>query len=163
MRRLVVMRHATAASGAGLASDHERPLTAHGAAEAESMGRQLAACGWIPDRALVSDAARTTETWWCMEAALGSPPMTELPGFYGAGVGAMVAAVKRLPPTVGTALVLGHNPGWSEAIGWLTGSAVQLAPGQAALLQGQGTVWSDSLGPGALALSRVLHPVVTSG
>lgn len=163
MRRLIVMRHATAASGAGLATDHERPLTAHGSSEALSVGEQLVRLDWVPDVALVSDAARTTETWWCMERALGAPSMTELPGFYGGGVDALVSEVKRLPSSARTVLVLGHNPGWTGAVHWLSGAPVTLQPAHAALLVGDGERWSEVLGYGALKLADVVLPAVPRG
>lgn len=159
MRRLIVMRHATAVSGANLPTDHERPLTPRGADEAIAVARKLVERDWLPDRALVSDAARTCETWWCMTQALGEPPATLLPGFYGAGVEAMVAAVKRMDPAVKTVLVLGHNPGWSDAIGWLSGRQVRLAPAHAALLTLRAGSWTEGLGVGALDLQVVVGPI----
>ena len=156
--RLIVMRHATAVSGANLATDHERPLTPRGTAEAVAVARVLLARNWRPDRALVSDAARTSETWWCMASLLGEPASALLPSFYGAGVETIVSAVKRMDDTVKTVLVLGHNPGWSDAIGWLCGTQVRLAPAHAALLHVSGEQWTDGLGYGALELEGVIGP-----
>ena len=158
MRRLIVMRHATAVSGANLPTDHERPLTPRGTEEAMAVARILVQRDWLPHRALVSDAARTSETWWCMAQALGEPSASLMPGFYAAGIDAMVGALKRLDPSVQTALVLGHNPGWSDAIGWLCGKQVRLAPANAALLEVRGEQWADGLGYGALKLVGIVRP-----
>ena len=133
-------------------------MTARGTEEAAAVARALVERDWLPHRALVSDAARTSETWWCMAQALGEPNASLMPGFYGAGIDAMVAALKRLEPSVGTALVLGHNPGWSDSIGWLCGTQVSLAPAHAALLEVSGELWTDGLGYGALKLCEVVGP-----
>lgn len=156
-RRLVVMRHATAVSGAGL-EDHERPLTAAGAEEAASVARSLAALGWLPDRALVSDAARTCETWWAMTSVWGDRPSVLSPGLYAAGLDALQAAVQRVEPEIRCVIAVGHNPGWSDAIGWLTGQQVRLAPAQAALLVGVGDRWAEALGARAMRVERVVSP-----
>lgn len=156
-RRLVVMRHATAVSGAGM-DDHERPLTAAGAEEAAAVARALVVAGWVPERALVSDAARTCETWWAMASVLGERPSVLAPSLYSAGLDALQAAVSRLEPDVSCVIAIGHNPGWSDAIGWLTGQQVRLAPAEAALLVGAGDRWADAIGYGALHVERVLRP-----
>lgn len=155
-RRLILMRHATAASGANLPSDHERPLTPRGTDQARAVAEILAQRRWIPEVALVSDAARTSETWWCMVSLLGDPPSRLLPSLYGGGIDELVAAAQRLDPSVRTAIAIGHNPGWSEAIQWLTGSQAPLAPADAALLRTSGDRWSDALGRGALHLVEIL-------
>ncbi len=157
-RRLILVRHATAVSGANLPTDHERPLTPRGAEEAVAVGRRLVARGWHPERALVSDAARTQETWWCMAPALGDVPAAFLPSLYAAGIDAVAAVVKRVDPAVRTVLLLGHNPGWSDAATWLTGAPVRLAPAHAALMRGVSAEWADVLGAGGLELVDVLRP-----
>ena len=159
-RRLIVMRHATAASGSGLPSDHVRPLTTRGTAEADNVGQQLSSLGWLPDLALVSDASRTSETWWCLAEHVGSPSSTMMPSFYGAGLDALVDALKRLPDDCGSVLVLGHNPGWSEAASWLSGVQIAMAPANAVCLEANGDRWTDVLGPGAMRLDRVVRAAV---
>jgi len=157
-RRLIVMRHATAAPGSGLASDHVRPLTAHGTAEALDVAAQLVERGWQPTRALVSDAARTTETWWAMADLLGAPRSMLLSSLYGAGIEALIYEVKRLPNEVDTVLVLGHNPGWSQAASWLCGHTLSLSTANAVLLSADGSRWTDVLGAAGLTLRDVLRP-----
>ena len=95
LRRLIVMRHATAVSSFG-GSDHERPLTERGTREALLMPQRLTARGFTPQWALVSDATRTTETWWCMANAWKGAQATELPSFYGGQTSALVAAVEAV-------------------------------------------------------------------
>ena len=58
-------------------------------------------------------------------------------------------------------MVVGHNPGWSTAVGVLGGHRVALAPANAALLEGRGAHWSDVLGPRAMMLVDVVVPTVS--
>lgn len=157
-RRLILMRHATAVSGASCASDHERPLAEQGVAEAEATAREILAAGWRPQRVFVSDAARTSETWWSMASVLGEPESSLLPRFYGAGIEEIVAVVSRVPSGVEVVLAIGHNPGWSDAVDWLSGEGIGLAPAQAALLHGRGDRWVDVLGHRSLDLVQWVGP-----
>jgi phosphohistidine phosphatase SixA len=62
-KRLVLLRHASAAAGAsGGAPDRERPLDARGREQAARAGARLAALGWAADLALCSPARRARET-----------------------------------------------------------------------------------------------------
>jgi phosphohistidine phosphatase len=107
---------------------------------------------------LCSDAARTSETLWAMTNRIGAPPSELLPSLYGAGIEGLVHVVKRLPDEVHTVLVLGHNPGWSQAASWLCGEALSLSPANAVLLSAVGSRWTDVLGAGGLQLRDVLKP-----
>src|SRR5690606_31579366 len=71
MRRLMLLRHAKADWPDGVA-DHERPLARRGQRQGPEMARYMAAEGLIPDRAIVSTARRTQETWELVAAIL--PP-----------------------------------------------------------------------------------------
>jgi phosphohistidine phosphatase len=117
-RRLVVVRHGKAEPYA--AKDHARRLTARGRADAAAVGRYLASVDVRPDRALVSDAARTIETWQQLRAALDAEPREEITReLYGASADDVVELVRRLPGDVWTALYVGHNPTAEQLAGVL--------------------------------------------
>ena len=63
MRRLLLLRHAKAERSQPGGRDHDRVLTQRGRADAKTLGAYLARHRLVPDRALVSTAARTRETW----------------------------------------------------------------------------------------------------
>ena len=84
MHRLILMRHASAERAPGPGRDRERPLSAGGRLDAAGMGRALAARGLRPDRALVSSATRTRETWDQMHEALGDAEVRHEPALYNA-------------------------------------------------------------------------------
>lgn len=108
-RFLVVMRHSQAEAQA--VSDDRRALTAQGRADSAAAGRWLAGQGLRPDRALVSAALRTAQTWEAVAEAAGWSVPAELdPGLYDAEPDTVLDLLRALDDDVRTAMVLGHNP-----------------------------------------------------
>ena len=159
-RTLVVMRHAKAEQAGP--TDYERPLAPRGHVDAAAAGEWLRGHGVTPDRAVVSAALRTEETWLhvCQGAGWDLAPQLDR-GLYAADLDTALDLLRQLDDDVTTALVLGHNPtmaslaqvlddgeGEHEAthemtVGTFPTSAV-------AVLQVDGA-WGD-LGPGAARL-----------
>lgn len=121
--RAVLLRHGEAAPP-GPEGDHARPLTARGAAQARAMGRWIAAIAGPIDRALVSDAVRTRETWAHLGLAAEAETRADL---Y---LAEETAYFRALPPG-GTALVVGHNDG----IGVAAAKLVERDPDHAMFLR----------------------------
>ena len=69
--RLILLRHAKTEKAAPGAQDRDRALTKRGRKDATAIGAYMAHHALIPDRALVSTAQRTRETW---ERLAFSPP-----------------------------------------------------------------------------------------
>ena len=114
MRRLILMRHASAASAPAGGEDIDRGLTASGRAEAARVGKALARAGLIPARALVSAAARTRQTWEVMAPAFPGATARFDDGLYHADSGRLLALVgAHAEDEEGdeTVMILGHNPG----------------------------------------------------
>lgn len=121
MLRLMLLRHAKSDWPEGLA-DHERPLAKRGREAAPAMGSYMAGEQLIPDRAIVSTAKRTRETW----AAASAPFREEIPAsfdarIYEASPEDILAAIAETDAAVKTLLVVGHNPGFEEVAGRLVG------------------------------------------
>jgi phosphohistidine phosphatase len=109
-RRLVIMRHAKAEPTAP--SDHERALAARGEEDAEAAGRWLAEQGIEADRALVSDALRTRQTWARVAAGAGwDEDVAEFSeALYAAGSDSAFDLLRETAAHVSTLVVVGHNP-----------------------------------------------------
>ena len=108
MKRLLLLRHAEAVPSAH--DDHARALSARGKIEAAGVGRVIAASGWTPGCALVSDARRARETF----ETLGLQPTLTLaltPVLYNAAPETIIAALATTAPQVACQLAVGHNPG----------------------------------------------------
>jgi phosphohistidine phosphatase len=96
--------------------DLERPLAKRGREASRRMGRYLADEGLVPDLALVSPARRAQETWTLAKDPLGDVPMRSEPRIYEAPPDRLLSVVKGVEPTVGTLLMVGHNPGFEELL-----------------------------------------------
>lgn len=158
MRRLVLMRHAKSSWKTDAPTDHARPLNKRGRKASPKVGAELRRRGWVPDRVLSSDSARTTETFARMKDALGFEGEAAFSNaLYHAGVAEVHAALAALEHAAPTALVLGHNPGWEDVLEHLSGRAIELKTGSAALLSVDAPDWPRAL---ELAGRWTLHDVI---
>ncbi|MBZ0124027.1 MAG: histidine phosphatase family protein [Roseovarius sp.] len=119
MKRLILMRHAKSGWDDPTLDDHDRPLNGRGRSSARMLGDWLRAHDLLPDVALVSDAARTRETFERLKLDCAA---RLLPALYEAGPEQMLAILHRAQGE--TVLMIGHNPG----IGWLAQNLVADAP-----------------------------------
>ena len=115
MRRLLLFRHAKAERSIPGASDRDRDLIDRGRKDAARIGTYMAAHALVPDRVLVSTAARTQQTWKAAEGAFKpAPAATMVENLYDATPHAILAAIKDVPAKAHTLMVIGHNPGLHE-------------------------------------------------
>ena len=110
-RRLILMRHAKADYPLGV-PDHERPLASRGNREAPAAGAWLVENDLIPDYIICSDALRTRSTcaWVLSELGEKGPTPYIDSRIYTASVSALCSIINEVPDTVGTLLVIGHQP-----------------------------------------------------
>lgn len=107
--RLVIIRHAKAEGYAE--SDLDRSLAPRGRADAEAAGAWLKQLGVVPDVALVSTALRTRETWELIAKAAGWTAEPDVdPALYGADEDVVLDLIAATDESVGTLVVIGHNP-----------------------------------------------------
>jgi phosphohistidine phosphatase len=112
-RRLILLRHAKSAWPD--VPDRDRPLAKRGRRDAPRIGRWLHEHGYQPDVVVVSDAARTRQTWDLVAPGLGGSPAVRLePRAYAASALTLLYLVQELPERYRTALLIAHNPGLSE-------------------------------------------------
>jgi phosphohistidine phosphatase len=158
MRRLVVLRHAESEPDAGQ-GDHARVLHDRGRREAAALGRRLRELGWVPQVVVSSDAVRTQETWEQLQRTLGAAPAISFTrALYLMGIDEIRTALRELPTAVDTAMVIGHNPGWEDAIHALCGVRARMSPCAAALLHTTAATWTDAAARGDWQLEELLHP-----
>jgi phosphohistidine phosphatase len=106
-----LLRHAKSSWDDPGLPDHDRPLAPRGRRAAERMGRHVAATGVAPDLVLCSSATRAVATW--EEIRSGLPPGTPVEvsaELYEAGAASLLHRLNLLPETVGSVLIIGHNP-----------------------------------------------------
>ncbi|MFT3861752.1 SixA phosphatase family protein [Micropruina sp.] len=105
---LIVMRHAKS-SWSTAEPDHRRPLNGRGEKDAVVAGGILA--GYVLDVVLSSSSTRTRQTW--QGAVAGGARCADVAftdELYGAWAGSVIGLVRELPESVGTTLVLSHEP-----------------------------------------------------
>ncbi|MEO5620218.1 MAG: histidine phosphatase family protein [Cypionkella sp.] len=113
MKRLILTRHAKSSWDDPLMPDHDRPLNERGKAAAADLGQWLASRGYVPEKVLCSDAARTRATWSGLAPALPGTPILELkPALYHAGPDVMLAVLQHAKADV--VMMIGHNPGIAD-------------------------------------------------
>ncbi|MGD2133297.1 MAG: histidine phosphatase family protein [Maricaulaceae bacterium] len=150
MGRIVLLRHAKAVRPEAGLEDFDRELTPRGRAEAQSVARLLHDLGVAPDRALVSPARRTQETWSIVGPALGDPPAEKDQSFYLADEDAWLARLENADAKE-TVIVVGHNPGLKHLAQALMGRGPHDARAREQLAQGLPTSC-------ALILACAEHP-----
>jgi phosphohistidine phosphatase len=110
-RRLWLLRHAKSSWDDPALSDRLRPLAPRGVRSAVALARHVRSAGVAPDLVLCSPAVRAVQTWEGVSP--GVPPGTRLEldeAIYHAGAGHLMRRLQQVPPTVGSVLVIGHNP-----------------------------------------------------
>ncbi|MGB0798447.1 MAG: SixA phosphatase family protein [Planktomarina sp.] len=113
--KLILMRHADASWDSD-GGDHARRLSDGGQKAAAALGYWLRAKGHIPDHALVSDAARTRETFDRLKLTC---PITFHADLYLAEPAQILKHLGAIQ-TGNTILMIGHNPGIAEVAHGIT-------------------------------------------
>ena len=109
MQRLILFRHGKAERNSSTGKDFDRNLTGRGREDARLVGAALAQAGLIPDLVLVSEAARTQQTWAAAKSAFPSVETRVDRALYHADARALLKAVEG--ETARTVMIVTHNPG----------------------------------------------------
>jgi phosphohistidine phosphatase len=116
MRRLLLLRHAKAERSDPGMQDLSRVLIERGRKDAAKIGAYMAGHALVPDRVVLSPAARTQETWKYAAAAFKpAPAAMSAERLYDATPHDIIGVVKDSPASAHSLLVVGHNPGLHEA------------------------------------------------
>ena len=120
---LCLLRHANAGDSTTWdAPDELRPLTEKGRRQSERVGRLLAASGFAPDAVLTSPLARARETAEIVADLLGVR-LQEEPRLGGPLDLATLEAILDDAGSPRRALIVGHDPDFSELVSELVGGS----------------------------------------
>jgi len=111
-KTVFLLRHAKSQRNDTDAADFDRPLSGRGRRDAPRMGAWMGRQGLQPDLVLCSDAVRARQTWEAAAPELHSTaPVLFERALYMASATALLNRLRRLPDTVRSVLLIGHNPG----------------------------------------------------
>jgi phosphohistidine phosphatase len=117
VKRLTLMRHANAQWKDPQFSDFDRPLNRRGNSEAEAMARRLIELKLMPTAVLTSSARRAQQTAEIVtrELGLSSRSVRSQESLYLAPAEEILRAIHMMGPRIPHLMIVGHNPGITEA------------------------------------------------
>lgn len=144
MKTLLLLRHAKSSRDDPGLPDFDRPLAPRGRQDAPNIGKALKKRKPLPDLIMASPAVRARET---LEAVIQAAKLDIQPQFdesiYGASSDELLSLVRRLPKISSCALLVGHNPGFEELLGRLTGAYEPMPTAGLACITFQVDQWKD--------------------
>ena len=114
MKQLALLRHAKSSWDDRRIPDHDRPLAPRGLRDAPRMGERVARRGLEPDLLLASSARRAGQTAELVAPALGDPPISTDGTIYLASPGTLLELIRGQSDDIGTLVLVGHNPGFTQ-------------------------------------------------
>ncbi len=119
MKKLLLIRHAKATHETGYI-DFERPLQERGLHDAALMAGRLKEKNLIPQLLVASPALRTLSTANIFSQHLAIPQLQTNKTIYEATTLALIKVVNSLPDDYDFIALVGHNPGMSDLLYYLT-------------------------------------------
>ncbi|MFC9971770.1 SixA phosphatase family protein [Spirillospora sp. NPDC127200] len=153
MPTLIVLRHAKAVTGLGMA-DSDRPLADRGRRDAAAAGDWLRAEGLAPGLVLCSTAVRTRQTLDLLDL---KAEVSHEPRLYDNDPGLVLDLVRQTGDEVGALLVVGHSPSVHQVVHDLTGAAPDSFPTCALAVIELNAPWAETW-PGGGELTAFRTP-----
>lgn len=144
MKVVVLMRHGKSDWDLPGVSDFNRPLSERGLRDVLLQGKALLKAGYRPDCILTSPAIRAWHTAHLLAQVCSLPHEAVQPeiGFYREDRQAVETALALLPEEKSTALLVGHNPLWSELASAWSSESIELSTSEMVGWGWEGT-WAE--------------------
>lgn len=115
VKTVFFLRHAKSSWDDPSLADYDRPLAERGRKTAPVMGSYMRRAGFLPEKVVCSGARRARET---LDAVAGPwpdrPPVEIRDEIYHGGSDVLLQLLRTLPDTLGSVMVVGHNPALEE-------------------------------------------------
>ena len=148
MKELLVLRHAKSSWKHPELDDHDRPLNKRGKGDAPQMGELIRREGMIPERIISSTAERAHTTAKLVANACGyQQELLATARLYLAGPDEYLDLLSELDDGIGSAMVVGHNPGMEELVEELTGMSERMPTAALARIALDLESWTGIVGP----------------
>ena len=144
MKNLLLLRHAKSDWDDPSLRDFDRPLAARGERDAPKIGKALRKRGPVPDLIMSSPAARAKQTIeGVAKAARFELEIKFNQAIYDASSPELLQLIRSLPDDSSCVLLVGHNPGFEDLVGRLSGSHERMPTAALACIQFQIDKWED--------------------
>ena len=122
MKKLLLLRHAKSSWQDASLTDFERPLNKRGLRAAPVIGKFMKERGLRPSLVLASPAQRARDTAKLALEAGGIETLLRYEArIYEADVPTLIEVIRQIEETFDEVMLVGHNPGFEELLGFLTG------------------------------------------
>ena len=159
MRYLDLLRHAKAEPNNAM-GDTARALTETGRETAATLCTDLRDLHPAPSFVLCSRATRTRQTLNIIQSALSDEADIETSAdLYNASTSTIYELIKELPDAHSTVLLIGHNPGLSEIVNFLSATPLALQPADYVRLAINIDHWANVM-PGEGRVFRCFRPSI---
>ena len=130
MKKLYLVRHAKSSWKERNLSDFDRPLNKRGNRDAPFMGNLLRQKGVSPDVIISSPAKRAITTAKTIAKEVGYPinKIMEVENIYEASAGELINIINDIDDKHETAILFGHNPGFTMLSNYLSGQRIDNLP-----------------------------------
>jgi len=130
MKTLYIVRHAKSSWDERGISDHDRKLNARGKRDAPKMGELLYGNGYSPDIIYSSSAKRALTTAKIIAEKIGYPVdnIVVTKNIYDATTNDLVNLINKLDDKYETAMLFGHNPGFTVLANLLANKYIDNMP-----------------------------------
>ncbi|MCC6512344.1 MAG: histidine phosphatase family protein [Pirellulaceae bacterium] len=144
--KLYVLRHAKSSWSDPGMSDFDRPLNQRGRLAAPVMGQRMKAAGIEVDLVLASTAVRVRQTLDLLLPAWNySGQVVWEKQVYLASLPLLLEQLSALEDNWPRVMLVGHNPGLSELVGYLTDAHIDMPTAALAALETAGTDWRTAV------------------
>jgi phosphohistidine phosphatase len=142
MKKLLLIRHAKAKQG-DHTNDFERPLKESGIQDATVMAQRLVAQDIKPQLIIASPALRTHATANIFSEHLSSHEVETDKKIYEASENALLHIINKLSDDHDFIAIVGHNPGISQILYYLTGKVKDVPTCAVALIEFDTDEWKQ--------------------
>ena len=146
MKTLLLARHAKSGWDDTGQNDFERNLNPRGQRDAPLMASYLQQCGYMINQIISSDAVRALQTAEQYKKYL--TPEHDLITYhdlYLAPLNSIIHLVKNISQSEAVVMLVGHNPGMSEALNYWTGEIIEDMPTcSVGIIQFDINSWADT-------------------
>ena len=134
MKEIFFIRHAKSSWENSALADFDRPLNERGRIAAPDMGQRLFAKGIEPDRIVSSSAKRAISTARLVaDEFVNKIEIIEESKLYHASTFSILDVVNQISNSLSRIFLVGHNPGFSDVVEYLSDASLGNLPTTAAV------------------------------